>query len=203
MYIILVGQSGGCSKGYQDVEMSGNLHFDEYNPSQPATDGWVHSTNHTGNVHSLSEYVSNGSTSSYGYNEVWFSWTGDIGVEQFAIEFNNTNNASTASSITQTSNYTANTRVSLYTVMKSKGYRIGTTIYCWVSCKIGSTWTKTYLGTITPTRRGAVYYKDSSGSYHDCTSTFFKNSTYSNAKYIIVKENNNYHLVDVLTDLYN
>ena len=191
-----------CTKGYQDVEMSGDLHFDGYNPSQPATDGWVFSTNNTSASHSLSEYVSNGSTSSYGYNEVWFSWTGDIGVDQFAIDFNNVNNPNTASSIQLTSNYTANTRVSLYTIMKNKGYRIGTTIYCWVSCRIGNNWTKVYLGTITPRRRGVVYLKDGT-NYIDCSSTFFKDSSVSNAKYLIVKENNTYHIVDVLTDLYN
>jgi hypothetical protein len=86
--------------------------------------------------------------------------------------------------------------------MKTKGYRIGDTIYCWVSCRIGSTWTKVYLGTITPTKRGYVYLKGNN-SYIDCSSTFFKNSSISNAKYMIVKENNTYHIVDVLTDLYN
>ena len=192
-----------CTKGYQDVIMSGDIHIDSYNPSHPATDGWVHSTNNTGNVHSLNEYVSNGSISSYGYNQVWFSWTGDLGVDQFAIDFNKTNNSSTASSISSTSNYTKNTKISLYTLMKDKGYRIGDTIYCWVACRIGSTWTKTYLGTITPQKRGYIYFKDGS-NYRDCTSTFYKNNSISNAKYVLIKDSSGtIRIVDVLTDLYN
>ena len=186
--------------------MSGDLYFDEYNPSHAATDGWVHSTNHTGNSHSVSEYVSNGSISSYGYNEVWFNWTGDYGVDQYAIDFNNINDDSSATSISQTSSYTSGTHISLYDIMKSKGYRIGDTIYCWVSCKIGNTWTKTYLGTITPQRRGGVFYKNGN-NYKDCTSMFIKNTALSggkkNIKYVLYKNGNTYSLIDVLTDLYN
>lgn len=80
-------------------------------------------------------------------------------------------------------------------------------LYCWVNtCTKGGTWLgRVYLGKLTLTKSGIIYYKDLNGTVHECTMGYGKNTsgTTNKARYIQVKDiNGTAHSIDVYTTLY-
>ena len=128
-----------------DVTMSGSVSVSAYNPETPATNaraGKIFSTNHTGGSQG-------GNISDKPDLEVWFSWTGATagtpdsinGIKQYNIDINTSNSASGATSCSLTQEYTKNKHLSLFTLCREYGIRIGGTLYCWVNTKTkGGTW---------------------------------------------------------------
>ena len=135
------GQSGGCTKTTYGLE-NNTIYFSAYNPETPAKNasaGKIYSTNHTGGSQG-------GNISDKPDLEVWWSWTGATsgtpssknGIKQYNIDIATTNNKDSATSISITQNYTKNKHISLFTLCRNYGVRVGGTLYCWVNTQINS-----------------------------------------------------------------
>ena len=125
-----------------------NLPYNPETPPSNANNGRIYSTN-------------NSSGGSSGRNisdkpdlEVWWSWDGawggtpdsKNGIKQYNIDICNRNDVGSASSISETQNYSKNSRVSLFTLCRNYGVRVGGTLYCWVNTLTkGDTWLRKSL----------------------------------------------------------
>lgn len=177
-------------------------------PASKATDGVVHTTNNTSNANqsSISEYPD---------QQIWFNWSGQSDgtpeknhIHHANIDINTTKSSDDAHSIEGlTDYYTANTKISLMSIVTNKGVKIGSTLYFYVNlCTNNGDWLgHQYLGSVTLKKNGYIYYKDSSGTKHECTSAYYKNSsgTKQKARYVLIKDSSGTkRTIDVYTTLY-
>ena len=201
-----------CDHNYDDVSVGalgiGSL---PYNPSTPATNAWngrIYSTNNSGGVAS-------GTISDKPDCQVWWNWDGAIGgtpdnvngISAYNIDINTINDVNGASSIAETQNYSKGNRVSLFTLCRNYGIRVGGTLYCWVNTrKNDGNWLgRVYLGAITMRKDGSIKYKDSAGTVHEVTKVYYKDSlgNINKGRYAYVKDSSGAtHVIDVFTTLY-
>jgi hypothetical protein len=182
-----------------------------YVSSTPATNvtrGTIYSTNNTS---------SNGYSRSISDKpdlEVWFDWWGQSDgvnnpISYYNIDINTSNSSSGASSTDLTKHYTQNTHVSLMTLCKNYGIKVGGTLYCWVNTYVAgetNAWLgRVYLGSITMIKDGIILYKDASGNKKECTMGYNKDTSGNKrkARYILIKDaNGTKRSIDVYTTLY-
>ena len=202
-----------CDKGYDDASVGslniGNLPYNPETPATNASNGKIFSTNNS------SGGSSGRAISDKPDKEVWWTWDGAIpgtpssthGIKQYNIDINTVNDVSGAASISETQNYTKNKHVSLFTLCRSYGIRIGGTLYCWVNTQenSGSWLGRIYLGSIKMRKDGLIQYKNASGTTIEATKVYYKDSSGNTKKirYATAKDGNGaLHVIDVYTTLY-
>lgn len=115
----------------------------EYKPETPATNA---SNGHIFSTNNSSGGSSERNISDKPDKEVWWTWTGATpgtpanihGIKQYNIDINTRYDVAGASSISETQNYVKDRHVSLFTLCRSYGVRVGGTLYCWVNTQENS-----------------------------------------------------------------
>ena len=197
--------SGNFSK--QIATVTPPKYNSETKPTNVST-GVVHTTNNkdNGNQTSISDRPD---------MKIWFSWSGEKSgspdknkIDSYNIDINaKEKNPDGATSIDITQGYTKNKELSLFTIAESYGAKIGTTLYCYVNTHTPAGWLgKVYLGSVKLTKRGYVYFKDSSGNKKECTMSYAKDSggTKRTGRYVQVKDSGGTtRIIDLYTTLYD
>ena len=208
VHMLCYFRNTGCTVGYGDVNVGGDVYIPLYNPEVPPTNtstGVVHTTSNTSNANQSS-------ISAKPDEEIWFDWWGQLNgypekneIDYFNVDINTVNDSNGASSISITDHYIQNTHLSLFTICKSFNVKVGGTLYFWVNtCTKGGAWLgRTYLGSVKIKKDGAIFIKDGSNK-REVVAAYIKDSNGNRVKLsnIQIKDGSNKRKIDVYTTLY-
>ena len=208
VHMLCYFKNTGCTVGYGDVNVGGDVYIPLYDPEVPPTNvstGVVHTTSNTSNANQSP-------ISAKPDEEIWFDWWGQSNgypekneISHYNVDINTTNNPDSASSIGITDHYIQNTHLSLFTICKSFNVKVGGTLYFWVNAYTkGGAWLgKVYLGSVKIKKDGAIFIKDGSNK-REVVAAYIKDSNGNRVKLsnIQIKDGSNKRKIDVYTTLY-
>lgn len=111
-------------------------------------DGTIFSTNNSTSSSQTSRSISDKPDL-----KVWWDWWGQASgtpakneIDYYNVDIYPQNDVNSAYSISETQHYTQNTQISLFTLCRNYGIRVGGTLYCWVNtCLKSGAWLRKSL----------------------------------------------------------